>query len=87
MSLDELKTHLKGKRLLVGTDRTLKQMKLGKLAKVFVSKNCAEDVRRRIEHYCSIGNCTTEVLDVPNVELGMVCKKPFSVSIVGLLKQ
>lgn len=87
MSLDEIKNNLKGKRLVLGTEMTVKQLKRGKVSKVFISSNAPASVKKDIAYYCSIGGCSFENLDVPNDELGIVCKKPFSVSVVGLLKQ
>ena len=87
MPLDEIKANLKGSRLILGTDRTIKNLKSGKISKVFLSGNCSERVRSDIGYYGKIGSCPVEMLDVPNEELGLLCKKPFSVSVVGLLKQ
>lgn len=87
MPLDEIKANLKGSRLILGTDRTIKGLKSGKMSKVFLSENCSERVRADVDYYGRLGACSVEVLDVPNEELGLLCKKPFSVSVVGLLKQ
>ena len=87
MTVDEIKNNLKSKRLILGADITVKNLKNGKLAKVFMSGNCPDAVKKDIEYYCGISGCASEVLDVPNDELGVVCKKMFSISVVGLLKQ
>ena len=87
MAVSEIKKYLKGSRLILGTNLTIKQLKLGKIFKVFLSSNCSERVKKDINYYCSMSNCSVENLQTPNEELGIVCKKPFSVSVVGLLKQ
>ena len=87
MPVDEIKANLKNSRLILGTDRTIKGLKSGKISKVFLSGNCSERVRADIAYYEKLGGCTIEALNVPNEELGLLCKKPFSVSVVGLLKQ
>ena len=87
MALTEIKSNLKSKRLVLGTELTIKQLKLGKIAKVFLSSNCSENVKKDVNYYSGLGSCSVENLDLPNDELGAVCKKPFSVSVIGLLKQ
>ena len=87
MSVDEIKRNLKSKRLVLGASVAVKNLKRGSLAKVFLSSNCPESLRKDIAYYCSISGCSVEGLDVPNDELGVICKKLFPVSVVGLLKQ
>jgi ribosomal protein L30E len=83
----DIKKHLGDKRLVLGTKLTTKNLKLGKLEKVFVTSNCPESVKKDVEFYSASGNCKAEMLDIPNDELGVICKKQFSVSVAGLLKQ
>ncbi len=87
MSVDEIKNSLKGRRLVLGASVAVKSLKRGSLAKVFLSSNCPESLKKDIAYYCGISGCPVETLDVQNDELGVVCKKLFPVSVVGLLKQ
>ncbi|MBS3133275.1 ribosomal L7Ae/L30e/S12e/Gadd45 family protein [Candidatus Woesearchaeota archaeon] len=87
MALIEIKKNLKSKRLVFGTELTVKQIKLGNVSKVFLSSNCPDSVKKDISYYSGTGGCSVESLEVLNEELGVICKKPFSVSVVGLLKQ
>jgi ribosomal protein L30E len=83
----EIKKHLGDKKLVLGTKLTEKNLKLGRLDKVFVTSNCPENIKKDIDFYAASGNCTAVQLDIPNDELGVICKKQFSVSVAGLLKQ
>lgn len=87
MAISEIKENLKTKRLVLGTDLTIKHLKRGSVAKVFLSSNCPETAKQDIDHYSGITKLPVENLPVPNSELGTICKKPFPVSVVGLLKQ
>ncbi len=87
MSIDEIKNNLKSKRLVLGAGVAVKSLKRGSLAKIFLSSNCTESLKKDIAYYCGISGCPAETLDIPNEELGVVCKKLFPVSVVGLLKQ
>jgi len=82
----EIRTLLKGKKLIIGTDKTLKNLKLGKIKRVYTSSNCAEKVFDSIQHYAKLSNAEVLKLKYANDELGILCKKPFSISILSVMK-
>lgn len=82
----DIKKNLKTKKLVIGTKQIVKNLKLGKLEKVFLTSNCPENVKKDVEHYSSISGCEVKHLSIPNEELGIICKKQFSISAAGLLK-
>ena len=73
-------------KLVIGTERTLREMKLGRLKTVFLSANCPRQVRQDIAYYQKISPVDVVVLQQPNDELGNVCKKPFAVSVLSVLQ-
>ena len=81
---DEIKKNLKTDKLVIGTDKTLKLLKLGKLAKIFIAKNTAELVENDLNYYSKINSIEVLKLDIDNEEMGVLCKKPFSISVIGL---
>lgn len=85
-NLGDIKKNLKTDKLVIGTERTLKSLQQGKLSKVFVSSKTQKSVVDDFAHYCKITETELVSLDVPNDELGTICKKPFPISIIGLLK-
>jgi len=82
----EIKKHISDKKLVIGTKSIIKNLKLGKLEKVFITSNCAENVKNDISYYGSMSGCKLEQLKIPNEELGAICKKQFSISVAGLFK-
>lgn len=82
----ELKKLLTAKRLVIGTERTLKYLKQGRLAKVYVSQNCPDQVKGDLQRFCTIGKVECVDVPYPNDELGTLCKKPFAISIIGVTK-
>jgi ribosomal protein L30E len=82
MSLKDLKLALKEKKVFIGTERTIKMLKAGKVEAVFISDNCPDELRNEIKHYGSLMGAKLVELDKSNEELGAVCKKPFSVNIL-----
>ncbi len=74
------------KNLLIGTEKALTGLRSGEVKKVFVSSNCPDSVKKDIERLGKISNTEIVMLDFPNDELGVVCKKQFSISVVSLPK-
>ena len=86
ISSTEIKKMLKAGHFTFGTDRTIKNLRLGKVQKVLVSSNCPERVEKSISKYASLGGAEFYKLDYPNDELGIICKKPYSISVLAFLK-
>lgn len=86
MSIAEIKKYLKTPNLVTGTDRTMKALRNNELVKVFLANNAPESLVRDVEHYASISKIKVEKLSIPNDELGTVCKKPFSIVVIGMKK-
>jgi ribosomal protein L30E len=84
IKIDEIRKRIEQKTITLGTETTLKNLRLGKLEKVFVTKNCSVDVRDEIKHVAE--NIEIVEIDMLNTELGVFCKKPFSISVVGFLR-
>jgi ribosomal protein L30E len=85
-SIEEIKKLLRDKRLIIGTENALKKLRIGKLEKIWLSSNVQADVKEDILKYAGMNNANVMQLDVPNDELGVLCKKQFSVSVVSLRK-
>lgn len=84
--ISEIKTSLKKKKLILGTELTIKNLKLGKLAKVYATNNCPKNVMDDLEYYGKLTNIPIEHLPIPNDELGVICKKQFAISVLGQKK-
>lgn len=84
--LAELRKQVQGGKLVVGTAAVMRLLKHEKLGRVFAASNCPDDVKAGLKNYCSLSSCELLELAVPNEELGVLCKKPFSISVVGVLR-
>lgn len=71
-------------KLIYGSDRNVKLLMNERLERVYLAANCRNDIRERIK----INSKKTEVieLDENSDEIGVICKKPFSISVIGLNK-
>jgi len=85
-SSTEIKKLIKAKNVVIGTEKTIKSLKLGKVDKVILSSNCADRVVNDINYYAELSKAETIRVRYPNDELGVICKKPFSVSVLSILK-
>jgi ribosomal protein L30E len=84
--IEDIKKLLKTDKLVVGTERTIKNLKKGTLSKVFLSANCSENVENDISHYAKLAKVDVAKLKLPNDELGVLCKKQFLISVLGIAK-
>ena len=82
----EIKKMLKSGNVVIGTERTIKNLKLGKVQKVFVSSNCPASVENDISYYAKLSGAEFHKLDCQNDELSVICRKPFSISVLSMLK-
>jgi len=82
----EIRALLADKKLVIGTERTMKLLRLGKLKMIYLSANCADSTKDNIMHFSKLTKTKVKELAYPGNELGVVCKKPFSISVLGVLK-
>ena len=85
-NLGDIKKNLKTDKLVLGTERTVKLMKQGKLSKIFACANTEKSSFEDLENYSKLASVQLVKLEVPNDELGIICKKPFPISVIGLKK-
>lgn len=86
INVEEIKKMLKAGNLVIGTERTIKGLKSGKVQKVLVSSNCPANVEKSINYYAGLSGAEFHKLEYPNDELSVICKKPFSISVLSVFK-
>ncbi|MBD3208843.1 ribosomal L7Ae/L30e/S12e/Gadd45 family protein [Candidatus Woesearchaeota archaeon] len=86
-AITEIKKQLGSEALIIGAEKSLKALRAGTLAKVFLATNPRQGVRDDIDRYAKLGDAEVILLEVPNDELGTMCKKPFPISVIGLKRQ
>ncbi len=84
--MEDIKKLVKDKKVFIGLDETVKNLKLGKVSKVFLTSNCPADVRETIERYSKMAGAEIEQLEIPNDELGIICRKHFFISVMSVKK-
>ena len=74
--IDDIKKATEAGNLIIGTTQVTKKAKQGKIARILLSSNCPESVKADLSAYS---------VDVE--ELGVICKKPFSISVLGIASE
>jgi len=83
MSLAELRKVLKTEKVIFGANETIKNLKNGKVKRVFIANNCPEEIKKDLEYYCKISKVEIVELNQPNDEVALICKKNFPVSVIS----
>ncbi|MDO8660799.1 MAG: ribosomal L7Ae/L30e/S12e/Gadd45 family protein [Candidatus Woesearchaeota archaeon] len=81
----ELKKLLIAKRVIIGTNRTITQARANKLERVLLTKNCPLLIRKQVQQACG-ATIVCEEIERMNTELGTLCKKPFAISVLGIIR-
>lgn len=71
-------------KLVIGSDRVLKMLRNNELKQIILASNVKREVKDDIVTYSKQNNIEVVELDVPNEELGIYCKKPFNISVLGI---
>ena len=66
MTLQEIKKNLDNDNLIIGYDKTLKNLKLGKISKVYLSVNCPDEIKEDVKRYANINKTDVEILKKNN---------------------
>lgn len=85
-AIDEIRKQLENEKLLIGSERTIKALRKDEIEKIWLAKNPKPEVKEEIEHFKELQGTKVETLDVTNEELGVLCKKQHSISVIGLKK-
>jgi large subunit ribosomal protein L30e len=83
----DIRKLITSKKLIIGSDRALKLLKLNKLSRILLSSGCSKKIKSEIKHLANLQKLEIEDLRYNNEELGTICKKPFPISVLSILKE
>lgn len=84
--MDEIKKLLTSDKLIIGKEETLKAIRSGKIKKIFLASNADPTFVKDIDYYKTMSDMEVTTLGLTNEEVGSICRKPFSISVLGVLK-
>lgn len=73
-------------KVILGTDKSRKALKLGQAKLVITASNCQSEVLEDIKHYAGLANIPVHIFAGDSAELGLACGKPFLVSVLAILE-
>ncbi len=85
-NIEEILKCIDTDKAIIGLDVTLKKLRNGKISKIFLSATAPETAKKDLAYYAGIANVDIVELAYPSDEFGALCKKPFSISVIGILK-
>jgi ribosomal protein L30E len=82
--LTQLQKALEQQNVTIGTNETIRNLKAGNAATVYLAENAEQSVKEDIQHYAKVTDTDVEQLNIANDELGTICKKPFNIQVVSV---
>ena len=84
---EDLRNALKENKVVLGSKRTVKYLKLGRVRTIIVANNCPESVKKDLGHYTKLTGIKLENFDGTAKQLGILCGKPFSIASLAILSE
>lgn len=81
---NEIKGLVKSGKVILGSKSSLKAIKLGKAKAVIVASKIPKELNDDVRYYAKLSNIPVIIYPKTSVELGLVCGKPFPVSIIAI---
>ncbi len=81
--MEDLKKALQENKVIIGKDKVLRKLRIGKLEKVYLASNCPKYLKEDAMHLAKIHQIKLKEMQENNEQLGIICKKQFSISILG----
>lgn len=79
-----LRITIKSGKVIIGSKRTLEDIKKGKTKLVIMASNAPSEISQDIEYYARLGEIPIYVYPGSSWDLGSVCGKPFMVSTLAV---
>ncbi|MBR9690732.1 hypothetical protein GOV08_03530 [Candidatus Woesearchaeota archaeon] len=84
--VEEIRKLVEENKAVIGTEKTIKELRTGRISKVFIAQNTNEEVKADLKKNSKISGIEVVELEIKNDEFGTICKKPFPISVLGRLK-
>jgi len=84
---EDLRKALEEKKVILGSRRSIKYLKLGKVKTIMLASNCPEETKKDVEHYTKLTGIKLENFDGTAKQLGVACGKPFSITTLAILSE
>ncbi|MHC1605300.1 MAG: 50S ribosomal protein L30e [Candidatus Methanofastidiosia archaeon] len=72
-------------KVILGTDKSLRALISNEAKLIIYSANCKQETKGDLKHYAKLANVPIKEFKGTGVDLGMMCGKPFVVSMIAIL--
>jgi large subunit ribosomal protein L30e len=80
--VEDIQAALKTGNVILGYRESMKFIKLNTPKVIVMASNIPEHIKKEIEHNARVGKMKVEMFDKNSKELGIVCGKPFPVTVL-----
>ena len=84
--IEDIKRLIKEGKAVIGQKSVIRGLRAGSIGKVYLASNSSSILTEDVEHMSRMGSFSIKRLGCPNDELGVICKKPFSISVLGIIR-
>ncbi len=79
-----IKKAIEENKLIIGYKEVMQAVRSGEVAKVIVARNVEETRMADLKDLVTVSGVELVELSQANDELGVICKKPFSISVLAI---
>ena len=80
----DLRVKIQEKKVVIGAERVLKELKAKRVQKVYLASNCPAKLHEDVKYYASVAEIPVVDMAYSKEELGVFCKKNFFVSVLAI---
>lgn len=84
--VDKIQSAIKSGDVVIGYKKSLEYIKNNSPKLVVISNNIEDDKKEELEHDAKISSATIKIFDGSSKELGIICGKPFPISVLVIKK-
>jgi ribosomal protein L30E len=72
---------------VAGTSAVIKKIYSNELKEILITSNCSEEIENKIIDLAKINEIPVKKIEEDSKKLGVLCKKTYNISVLGLLKE
>ena len=81
----ELRLATRTGKVIFGSNKTTRAVKIGKAQLVVLASNCSDELRGDVDRYAKLTDVPVHIYKGDSYDLGLACGKPFLVSAMAVL--
>lgn len=82
---ESLKLTIETGKVVIGSKRTLENLKRGKIKAVIMARNCPERIKRDFKWYAKLAKTPVYLFNGTSMDLGAVCGRGHVISALGIM--